>query len=241
MWSVDKLRSNSKWTHQITQQVFCEWTHQALSQFWSKCIHNVPEPLIESSFKEYLAIWSQCTQPYTQWVLWEFVIKLNHIESLLWVLWKEPTGYIVGIFLGILWKNSQWVAQAHCGYILIKIVKEPSGFIHKIPAGWFDGFILNLISMYPLITLRSKWWVSFKRTLNLPAGQSVSKLFKNSQKTHNLPARYDPLCLQCVQWSNPYHYMAFKSGGQGSRTFTLLSQPHWAYDLIVVTQPPGQW
>jgi len=27
------------------------------------------------------------------------------------------------------------VAQAHCEYILIKIVKEPGGFIHKIPAG----------------------------------------------------------------------------------------------------------
>jgi len=27
------------------------------------------------------------------------------------------------------------VAQAHCGYILTKIVKEPGGFIYKIPAG----------------------------------------------------------------------------------------------------------
>ena len=100
------LWSNSKWTHQITQQVFCEWTHQVLSQFCSKCTHNVPEPLIESFFKEYLAIWSQCTQPYTWWVLWEFVVKLNHIESLLWVLWKELTGYIMGVFLSILWKSS---------------------------------------------------------------------------------------------------------------------------------------
>jgi len=94
MWLVGTLWSNSKWTHQITKQVFCEWTLWVLSQFWSKCPHNVSEPLIESSFKIYLAIWSQCTQSYTQWVLWEFVVKLNHIESLLWVLWKEPTGHI---------------------------------------------------------------------------------------------------------------------------------------------------
>jgi len=131
------------------------------------------------------------------------VVKLNHIESLLWVFWKEPTGHIVGIFLGILWKNSQRVAQVCCGYILIKIVKEPRGFIHKIPSGSFDGFFMNLISTYPPITLRSKWWVSFKRTLNLPAGQNVSKLFKNSQQTHNVPARYTPLCPQCLRTTSP--------------------------------------
>jgi len=26
----------------------------------------------------------------------------------------------------------------------------------------------------------------------------VSKLLKNSQQTHNVPARYDPLCPQCL-------------------------------------------
>jgi len=31
----------------------------------------------------------------TQWILWEFVVKLNHIEVSLWLLWKEPTGDIV--------------------------------------------------------------------------------------------------------------------------------------------------
>ena len=170
MWSVGKLRSNSKRTHQRTHWVFCEWTPWVLSQFWSKCAHYEPEPLIKSSFIKYLAIWSQCTQPYTQRVLWEFVVKLNHIESLLWVLWKEPTGYIVATLMGILCKNSHWVAQVHSRHILIKILKEPRGFIHKIPSGFFDGFFLNLISIYPPITLRSKWWVSFERALNLPAG-----------------------------------------------------------------------
>ena len=151
MWSVGTLRSNSKWAYQITQEVFCKWTHQALSQFWSKCTHNVPEPLVESAFKEYLAIWSQCTQPYTQWVLWEFVVKLNHIESLLWVLWKEPTGHIMGIFLGVLWKNSQWVAQAHCGYILNKIVKEPI-------------WVLSQNTCWVI------WWVHFEFDHNVPTG-----------------------------------------------------------------------
>ena len=196
MWSVGKLWVCSEKTHQYTHEPLFERTLRVLSQFCSRCAHNMPEPLIESSFIKYLAIWSQCTQPYTQWVLWEFVVKLNHIESLLWVLWKEPTGHIVATLMGILWKNSQWVAQVHSGHILIKIVKEHRGFIHKIPSGFFDGFFLNLISTYPPITLKSKWWVSCKRTLNLPTRQSVSKLFKNSQQTHNVPARYAPLCPQ---------------------------------------------
>ena len=200
MWSVGKLWVCSKWTHQYTHEPLFERTLRVLSQFCSRCAHNMPEPLIESSFIKYPSMWPQCAQ----WVLFKELTTNSQCGSILPQTLKELTEYMVEYIEiklpGILWKNSQWVARVHSGHILIKIVKEPRGFIHKIPSGFFDGFFLNLISTYPPITLKSKWWVSCKRTLNLPTRQSVSKLFKNSQQTHNVPARYTPLC---PQWNLP--------------------------------------
>jgi len=46
----------------------------------------------------------------------------------------------------------------------------------------------------------------------------VSKLLKNSQQTHNVPARYDPLCPQC--WDAD-------SVNQTQLHFTLQSASHW--------------
>ena len=40
-------------------------------------------------------------------VLWEFMGKLSHIESLLWVHYKEPSGHILIKLMGTLWKNSK--------------------------------------------------------------------------------------------------------------------------------------
>jgi len=59
---------------------------------WSKCVPLCLSHSIESSFKEYPEIWSSHAQPYTQWVLWEFVVKLNQIESFFWILLNEPPG-----------------------------------------------------------------------------------------------------------------------------------------------------
>jgi len=42
----------------------------------------------------------------TLWALWGFVLKLNHIEVSLWLLWKEPPGDIVVTFQGTFWKKS---------------------------------------------------------------------------------------------------------------------------------------
>jgi len=153
MWSVATLRSNSKWTHQITQQVFCEWTHWVLSQFWSKCTHNVPEPLIESSFKEYLKICPQYTQSYTQWVLWEFVVKLNHIESLLGVLWKEPTGHIVCIFWVFFERTlNEWLRHI-VGTFWSKLWKNPVGSFTK----YLLGNLMGSFWIWSQCSHRSHW------------------------------------------------------------------------------------
>ena len=68
------------------------------TSFFHKLDQNVPPLYLNhslSSFKMYPEIWSSCAQPYTQWVLWEFVVKLNQIESLFWILLNEPPGYIL--------------------------------------------------------------------------------------------------------------------------------------------------
>ena len=49
--------------------------------------------------------------------------------------------------------KAQWVAQAHAGDIVKKIVKEPSGSIQKVSTGGLGEYILNEINMSPLLTL----------------------------------------------------------------------------------------
>jgi len=118
----------------------------------------------------------------TSWVLWGFVVKLNHIGVLLWLLWKEPPGDIVVIFQDTFWKKPQWVAQTHCGHITNKIVKEPGVFIQNVPSGYFGGtfqkwpacdhwshwdqsggYISKGSSMYPLGNV----WTHCLRNLNV--------------------------------------------------------------------------
>ena len=109
------------------------------------------------------------------------MVKPNHIESLLWNVLNEPSGHIVVKFEGILWKNSQWVAQAHGGHI----ENEPTWLIDKMINQWltafFDGFFQNLLSMCSLIPSRSKWWVNWECAHNSPLG----KLRVNCLKTLN--------------------------------------------------------
>jgi len=105
--------------------------------------------------------------------------------------------YIVITYLGTFWKNSQWVAQAHNGYIVIKIVKETRGFFQKVATGYFCVFFVKVISMYPLFTLWSKWWIHFKKTQHISAGFWLGKLLKKSQLNHNVSTDYIPPCPQC--------------------------------------------
>ena len=89
--------------------------------FWT----NAP-----SSFKKYPSIWSKCTQPYTWQVLWEFVVKLDHIESSLWVLWTEPARHILIKLMGIL-KNSEHLFKKYLLGNLVGSFQTNSGVSFK--------------------------------------------------------------------------------------------------------------
>ena len=91
---------------------------------------------------------------------------MDHIESTLRLHCKEPTGHIVNILQGTLWKKPQWVAQIHVGHISLQIVKETSGYIQNVPSGHLAGYIVKAITMCLLITLRSKWWAHCECNLN---------------------------------------------------------------------------
>jgi len=49
-------------------------------------------------------------------------------------------------------------------------MKEHTGFFQKLPDGQIDGLFLITFSINPVISLRSKWWAFFEKTLNLPTG-----------------------------------------------------------------------
>ena len=93
-----------------------------------------------SSFKKYPSIWSKCTQPYTWQVLWEFVVKLDHIESLLWLLWKEPARYILIKLMGTFWKNSKCLFKKYLLGNLMGSFETNSGVsFKKYPLGTLVG------------------------------------------------------------------------------------------------------
>jgi len=147
------------------------------------------------------------------------VVKLSHIESTLWLLWKESAGDILIVFLGIFWKKSQWVAQVHNDYIVNKIMKETRGFFQKVATGYivtiivkesrvfiqkvatdcFAVFFVKVISMYLLFTFWSKWWIHFKKTQHISTSFWLDKLLKKSQLNHNVSTDYIPPCPQCIR------------------------------------------
>jgi len=63
-------------------------------------------------------------------------------------------------------------------------VKETSGYIQNVPSGHLAGHIVKAITMYPLITLRSKWWAHCERNLDewlrSHAGHIVSHILKET-------------------------------------------------------------
>ena len=146
------------------------------------------------------------------------MVKLSHIENTLWLLWIESAGYTLITFLDIFWKKSQWVAQMHgsyivnkivketkgcfqkvaTGYIVIIIVKEPRIFIQKVATHCFGVFFVKVISMYPLFTLWSKWWIHSEKTQHISTGFWLDKLLKKLQLNHNISTDYIPPCPQCL-------------------------------------------
>ena len=132
-------------------------------------------------------------------------------------------GYIVITVLDTFWKNSQWVAQAHDDYIVNKIVKETRGsfqkvatgyiviiimkelrvFIQKVATHYFGVFFVKMISMYPLSTFWSKWWIHFKKTQHISPGFWLDKLLKKSQLNHNVSTDCIP---PCPQWVAHWHH-----------------------------------
>ena len=85
-------------------------------------------------------------------------------------LFEYMVGYIVITLQDILWKNSQWVAQIQGGYIVNKIVKETRVFFHKEPTGFCAVFFSNVITIWSLDTLWSKWCFFFKCNHNVIPG-----------------------------------------------------------------------
>jgi len=75
-------------------------------------------------------------------------------------------------------------------------VKETSGYIQNVPSGHLAGHIVKAITMYPLITLRSKWWAHFESDLNewlrSHAGHIVSHILK---ETHGFFHKVPTGCL----------------------------------------------
>ena len=116
---VGTLRTHSKCAHHFDLILICGCIENIfiknlgfLSQIYSKCIQIMPEPLIESSFKKYLKIHSQCAH----WVSFNVFKENSQWSPILPKTLNELIGYavecIVDIFGSIFWKNSQWVAQA---------------------------------------------------------------------------------------------------------------------------------
>ena len=138
------------------------------------------------------------------------MVKLSHIGNTLWLLWIESAGYILITFLDTFWKKSWWVAQMHGGYIVNIIVKETKGFFQKVATGYiliiivkelrvfilkvatccFGVFFVKVISIYPLFTLWSKWWIHSKKTQHVSTGFWLDKLLKKSQLNHNVSTGY---------------------------------------------------
>ena len=63
-------------------------------------------------------------------------------------------------------------------------MKETSGYIQNVPSGHLAGHIVKVITMYPLITLRSKWWAhcesNLSEWLRSHAGHIVSHILKET-------------------------------------------------------------
>ena len=107
------------------------------------------------------------------------------------------------------------MAQVHAGCISLHFVKETSGYIQNVPSGHLAGHTVKAITMYPSITLRSKWWAHYESSLDewlrSHAGHIVSHILKQTTGFfHKVPpghlAEYIVkelnMCLPVTCWLN---------------------------------------
>ena len=139
--------------HNSDQNVSSSYFLKETLGFFHNFVYNVTTMNLSHPLRFLSKSIQKCNQNVSnhipQWVLWEFMVKLSHIENTLWLLWIESAGYILIAFLDIFWKKSQQVTQIHSGYIVNKIVKETLGFFQKVATG------------YILITIKSQciYWL----------------------------------------------------------------------------------
>ena len=143
------------------------------------------------TFEQTHFVLSQCAH----WALWEF------FESLLWVLYKEPSGHIVkelkgffhkipsGCIMDTLWKNK------------VSLFKKCPPLTCWVWARQIGGHFLKITNMCLLGLGWENRWVFFESVHYLPTGYEPGKLFQNPQLTHNVPIGYIALHPQC-QWLN---------------------------------------
>jgi len=139
MWSVGKLRSNSKRTHQRTHWVFCEWTPWVLSHFvqnvptmnlshslivlsknTQKCIHNVPNGFFSKNLQRTL----NSVQFYHKLSKNSLSIWLSILWSYIWVLFERTLNEWLRFIAGTFWT---------------KLWKDPGGSFTKYPVGSLMG------------------------------------------------------------------------------------------------------
>ena len=78
---------------------------------------------------------------------------------------KVATGYIVNEIV----KETKGLFQkVATGYIVNRIVKETRVFFQNVATDFLAVFFLKVISMYPLITLWSKWQALSKKIQHIP-------------------------------------------------------------------------
>ena len=129
-------------------------------------------------------------------VLWEFMGKLSHIESLLWVHYKEPTGHILIKLMGTLWKNlkgsftkyplgtlwilcerTKGVCSKSTHWVLCWVLCKSA---HHLPAGYEPGKLMGTFWKRPRLTCQVfcwvNWWVLFKCAHHLPPGFGLGEL-----------------------------------------------------------------
>ena len=114
-----------------------------LGTFWMKPLSSFEKNLPNypaGTFEQMLQVLSKSTQPYTWQVLWEFVVKLDHTESSLWVFWTEPARYILIKLMGIFSKNSEHLFKKYPLGNLVSSFQTNSGVsFKKYPVGTSVG------------------------------------------------------------------------------------------------------
>ena len=148
----------------------------------------MPEPLIKSSFISCPEMWPQFTQLYTQWVLWEFVVKLGKLR----VNWEYIKMNPVGKWLSMFWAICERTLNEWFRHMLSKfwsnLWKNSVGSFTKCLLGKFWSNYERTHRVISKTTWWANWWAFSDHILNLPSDlieiKVVSIFWKNSQFAH---------------------------------------------------------